>query len=308
MNEKEIKRFKELYERKEHYGKNSIKFYDQIANIIQKNGYKNILDFGCGKSELHKELTNKLNVTVYRYDPAIEGLEKKPNTKFDFVICSDVLHNIEEKEIPSIIKELKHYSDNCFIYLNCVDHPTTFYDGTKTNRCVHSRRWWSAQLKKVFDNVRIININDNTKAMFEIGGKKMSKVKKAGCILVNTKDKTIALVFRQKQKDYSFPKGHVEGRETLKACALRETAEETKREGILLKERPIYVEEYVTPSGEDVRMYYFLAKDGGPSDNTCEDTHPTYWIPFDKVYETLSYPSLQTVWNAVKDKVESYFE
>ncbi len=136
----------------------------------------------------------------------------------------------------------------------------------------------------------------------------MAKVRKAGCILINQKDKTIALVYREKQKDYSFPKGHVEGRETLKECAIRETAEETKHDSILLKERPVYIEEYITPSGEDVKMYYFLAKDNGPSDNTSDDTHPTFWIPFDEVYDKLSYPSLQTVWNAVKDKVEKYFK
>ena len=83
MNEKEIERFKELYDRKEHYGKNSIKFYDQISEIIKRNNYKNILDFGCGKSELYQKLIDDLNVSVYRYDPAIEGLEEKPNSKFD---------------------------------------------------------------------------------------------------------------------------------------------------------------------------------------------------------------------------------
>ena len=132
----------------------------------------------------------------------------------------------------------------------------------------------------------------------------MSKVKKAGCILVNVEDKTIALVLR-KQQEYSFPKGHVEGDESLKKCAIRETAEETKRDCLILEEEPIYKEEYVTPSGEDVEMYYFLAKDIGPSSNTSEDTHPTIWVPFEEVYDKLSYPSLKKVWESVKEKVEN---
>ncbi len=41
----------------------------------------------------------------------------------------------------------------------------------------------------------------------------MNKVKKAGCILINPKDKTIALVYRQHLNDYSFPKGHLEKNE-----------------------------------------------------------------------------------------------
>ena len=135
----------------------------------------------------------------------------------------------------------------------------------------------------------------------------MSKVQKAGCILIDTKDHTIALV-RRKVNEYSFPKGHLEENESLKDCAIRETAEETKREGVILEEEPIYTEYYVTPSGEDVEMFYFLAKDNGPSNNTSEDTHPTEWLPYDEVYDKLSYPSLKEVWNNTKDKVASYFE
>lgn len=135
----------------------------------------------------------------------------------------------------------------------------------------------------------------------------MEKTFKAGCILINPQDKTIALVYRENKNDYSFPKGHLENDETLIECAVRETAEETKRNALILDENPVYLEKYKTPSGEDVIMYYYLAKDNGPSDNKSTDTHPTYWIPFDEVYEKLTYSSLKTVWNSVKDTVKKYF-
>ena len=136
----------------------------------------------------------------------------------------------------------------------------------------------------------------------------MSKVIKAGCIMINPTNKTVALVYREKQNDFSFPKGHIEPGETIEECALRETAEETKRECILLKKEFIYIEEYVTPGGEDVRMYYFLGKDGGPSNNDSPDTHPTIWVPFDKVYDKLSYSGLRDVWESIKNEVELYLK
>ena len=135
----------------------------------------------------------------------------------------------------------------------------------------------------------------------------MSKTKKAGCILLNVTDKTVALVYREKHNDYSFPKGHMEKDETLEGCAIRETAEETKRDCILLEKDPIYIENYITPSGEDVEMYYFLAKDIGKSDNTSTDTHQTYWVPYEEVKDKLTYESLKKLWDEIKNRISNYF-
>ena len=51
----------------------------------------------------------------------------------------------------------------------------------------------------------------------------------------------------------------------------------------------------------------YIAIDKGISDNKCEDTHDTYWIPFDEVEEKLSYPNLKNTWNAVKGKILTLF-
>lgn len=56
-----------------------------------------------------------------------------------------------------------------------------------------------------------------------------------------------------------------------------------KRECAILENNPIYIEEYVTSRGQDVRLYYYLSKDIGLSNNNSEDTHNTYSIPFNEV-------------------------
>lgn len=130
---------------------------------------------------------------------------------------------------------------------------------------------------------------------------------KAGCFLIDIDKKCVALVYRTKQNDYSFPKGHVEKGETLEECAIRETAEETKRIAEIVKNFEPYIERYTTPSGENCVCYMYIAIDKGVSDNTSEDTHDTYWIPFEKVEERLSYQNLKDTWNKVKDKIITLF-
>ena len=89
------------------------------------------------------------------------------------------------------------------------------------------------------------------------------KVQKAGCILVNLETKEIGLVYRLKKDDYSFPKGHLESGETLEECAIRETEEETGRICHIVKNIEIEPIEYVTPKGEDVINYHYVAIDDG---------------------------------------------
>lgn len=125
---------------------------------------------------------------------------------------------------------------------------------------------------------------------------------KAGCFLVNRETRKIAIIYREKQKDYSFPKGHLEENETLIECALRETAEETKRDGNILDETPI-IDIYKTGKGEECICYYYIAEDIGKSDNTSTDTHNLVWIDIDKVEEVLTYPHLIDFYKNVKDKI-----
>ena len=73
-----------------------------------------------------------------------------------------------------------------------------------------------------------------------------------------------------------------------------------------MSNEPIYVDKYLT-SQEDVTLYFYLAKDIGKSDNTSLDTHPTFEIPYDEVYDKLSYQNLKTVWNNIKNEVNNYF-
>ena len=125
---------------------------------------------------------------------------------------------------------------------------------------------------------------------------------KAGCVLINKESKKVAIIYREKQRDYSFPKGHMELGETIQECAIRETAEETKRVAKIVEGYQPFEERYTTPSGEKCVCYTFIAFDMGPSDNQSEDTHDTYWIPIDEVESKLTYTNLKVMWRKVYER------
>ncbi len=129
---------------------------------------------------------------------------------------------------------------------------------------------------------------------------------KAGCYLINLKLKSVAIIYRESHKDYSFPKGHLEGNESLEECAIRETAEETKRIARIIS-KP-YVSRYTTPRGEDVENYMYIAIDEGKSDNASTDTHEFKWIPIDEVLDILSYDSLKKDYKEVLPEIKKIIE
>ena len=134
--------------------------------------------------------------------------------------------------------------------------------------------------------------------------------KKAGTILMNLENKKIALIYRPYKNDYSFPKGHLEKNETLQECAIRETEEETLRANHLLKNEEIYIDRYVTPAGENVENYMYLAIDDGPTTKEIrdEDKEIVEWYDFEDIEKKLSYESLKKLWVFAKDIVYEILE
>lgn len=145
---------------------------------------------------------------------------------------------------------------------------------------------------------------------FEYKSANSKKVIKAGCILIDKQNKKVGLVFRKKQGDYSFAKGHLEKGETIIECAKRETEEETGRKIEIVSNKELGILRYITKKGENVDTYLYLALDQGILDQKIPDDlkEKLEWIEFDKVEEVLTHDDLKYFWDANKNYILTYLE
>ena len=114
-------------------GYDVVKYQKKIKDLVDRYGAKTILDYGCGKGLQYKDklpygennqlmtFDEFLGVTVYAYDPCVAGLDTPPpeGTKFDGVICTQVLNSIPDDDLDWVCERLMSYADKfCFIGLN----------------------------------------------------------------------------------------------------------------------------------------------------------------------------------------------
>ena len=108
-----------------------------ILKKINAKSPKKILDFGCGDGRLTKEIINNYDSEIYGVDISNKALtfaklfcnEKEdnkiffnnlyelPNIEFDFIIATEVLEHIDEKELPEILKGLSKIISDDGVFL-----------------------------------------------------------------------------------------------------------------------------------------------------------------------------------------------
>lgn len=255
------------------------------------------------------KIDNKNNEIYVEYDSLIISLK---------ILKKEILLYLNISKIPSIISFDKHNNDNlnkdiivikdlCCEYclkgmidelLEIEGINSAYSDFDYINK--KDVNIFITYNEKIVNKNKIIKLEQQFNNIKKDEKKLLESNKKAGCFLIRRETKEIALIYREKYNDYSFPKGHVEKGESLKEAATRETAEETKRNAKIIDIYKPFVERYTTSKGENCTCYMFFALDKGKSNNKCEDTHDVIWTKLDKVEDTLSYISLKNTWNSVK--------
>jgi len=129
---------------------------------------------------------------------------------------------------------------------------------------------------------------------------------KAGTVLVNQETKQVGLIYRAKQKDYTFPKGHIDEGESRQQCAIRETEEETGRMCEIPNPEFCIQQYYVSPAEGLCTVHMFIAIDKGPSKKKFEDhlVHDLIWVDIDDVPNKLTYDNLREFYAKILPEIK----
>ena len=158
-----------------------------VKNMISKNGYQSLLEYGSGKgtfyrkkfnidSENFKTLKEYWDVKIELYDPAFKehSVFPNPNNKIDITICIDVLEHIPEQDIDWILRRIfKKTKKFIFIVIGSYSAQALLPNGENAHILIKEPKWWFEkflEFKKKFIGIKIICLcitkDKNEKAVY----------------------------------------------------------------------------------------------------------------------------------------------
>lgn len=113
-----IKVQQELLYSIEDYSLGCLFLVDAIQDLINDNGYTEILDYGAGLARPTQLLDLNHQVQYFPYDPAIDKFAKRPNPK-ELTLVINVLEYCELEYVDQIIEDIAQLTkQSVFIALN----------------------------------------------------------------------------------------------------------------------------------------------------------------------------------------------
>lgn len=142
----------QLHAEKPEYGTSGQKWADMVDKLATAMRTTDVLDYGCGKQTLKKELPYVLG-----YDPCIPGLDDIPSPA-DLVVCTDVLEHIEPACLDDVLEDLVRVTQSA-LFAVVATRPAikTLADGRNAHLIVEEPKWW---MRRFFDRFHVQSFQD----------------------------------------------------------------------------------------------------------------------------------------------------
>ena len=118
-----------------------------------KQTAQTILDYGCGKGWQYSKWNIQEDwggIVPTLYDPGVETLSKKPDGKFNGVVCVDVLEHLDENSVDYVLSDIFNYATK-FVFLTVAlykEKKKSLPNGRNFHSTVKPINWWKTKISK----------------------------------------------------------------------------------------------------------------------------------------------------------------
>ena len=147
------------------YGVSGNKFKEHIQILIAEIRPANVLNFGCGQTDLQDHL-ELFGGTYHRYDTGFPELSTLPVDKADFLINTDVLEHIPEKDLDEVLAKMASITSKAFFNIATRPAKEILPNGDNAHCTILSASQWESILKTHFPDVQLVLDRPGHSCMF----------------------------------------------------------------------------------------------------------------------------------------------
>ena len=139
--------------RNPNYGVASVEYAPLVADVMQKLGTRELLDYGAGKGRLGATLEDMFDepFTIHHYDPAIPQWSKPPEP-CGLVACIDVLEHIEPDLIDNVLQDLQRVTAGVGVFtVHTGPAAKVLLDGRNAHLIQKPPAWWLPKFMERFE-------------------------------------------------------------------------------------------------------------------------------------------------------------
>ncbi len=125
--------------------------YKHIDEWLANNKCHSLLDYGCGKGNVFKNIQKKFPLIDCRgYDPGVPEYAVMPEIPAELVICTDVLEHIEPELIDNVLKHIESLTlKTAYLIIDTLPAQKNLPDGRNAHLIIENQDWWTNKILTV---------------------------------------------------------------------------------------------------------------------------------------------------------------
>ena len=143
------KQLTQLHQIRESFGDSGS--YKHINQWLSNNKCHSLLDYGCGKGNVFKNIQKKFPQMDCRgYDPGVPEYAVMPELPAELVICADVLEHIEPELIDNVLKHIESLTlKTAYLIIDTLPAQKNLPDGRNPHLIIENQDWWTNKILTV---------------------------------------------------------------------------------------------------------------------------------------------------------------